>query len=518
MGVAEFRNEPFTDFSREENRRRYRAALDLVGGQLGGRYPLIIGGEAIRPREFIASVNPADPRELVGYVGQADRSLVDQAVAAAAQAFPEWSRTSVRARARVLWKAAAIMRRRKWELAATLTLEVGKTAPEADADVAEAIDFLEYYGRAIVKLHEAPPLTRLMGEDNELYYLPLGVGVVHSPFNFPLAILVGQTVGPVAAGNTVIVKPSVHAPVIAAKFFAILAEAGLPPGVANLAPADPAEVGEYLNTHPQVHFISFTGSRDVGVRIFAQAAQVMPGQRFLRRVVAEMGGKDAVIVDADCDVDDAVAGVVASAFGFGGQKCSAASRLIVVGPRYEEVVEKVAKAASELVVGDPRRPEVNYGPVAAEKFYRKVLDYIDLGRKEGRLVAGGGPLPEAGPGYFIQPTVFADVPPKARIAQEEIFGPVLACHRAGSFEQAVTMANDTDYGLTGAVYSRNRTHLEYARREYQVGNLYFNRKCTGALVGVHPFGGFKLSGTDAKAGGHDYLLLFLQAKLVSEHF
>lgn len=516
MAVAEFRNEPFTDFGREENRRVYRAALDAVGALAGRQYPLIIGGERIMTQQVITSTNPAAPREVVGISGKADRAAIDQAVQAAGQAHRTWSYTDPWARARILWKAAAVMRRRKFELAATLTLEVGKTWPEADADVAEAIDFLEFYGREMVRLAEAQPLTRVAGEDNELYFLPLGVGLIHSPFNFPLGILTGMTAAAVVTGNTVLVKPSVHAPVIAARLFEVLADAGLPPGVANLVPADPAEVGEYMNTHPGVHFISFTGSRDVGLRLLVQAAQTAPGQRHIRRVVAELGGKDAIIVDEGADLADAVAGIVSAAFGYGGQKCSAASRAIVVGRQYDEVVTQIVDATRQLVVGDPRRWEVTYGPLGSEAAYNKVLHYIDVGRGEGRLVAGGGPPEGSGQGYFVQPTVFADVPHKARIAQEEIFGPVLALHRADSFEDAVAMANDTDYGLTGAVYSRNRAHLEYARREYHVGNLYFNRKCTGALVGVHPFGGFKLSGTDSKAGGRDYLLFFVQAKLVSE--
>ncbi|BDG60931.1 L-glutamate gamma-semialdehyde dehydrogenase [Caldinitratiruptor microaerophilus] len=518
MAVAEFRNEPATDFGREENRRAYEAAIRKVESQFGRDYPLIIGGERVTTAEKIVSRNPAAPSEVVGTTGKAGPAEVDRALEAARKAFETWSRTDPLARARILWKAAAIMRRRKHELSATMTVEVGKTWPEADADTAEAIDFLEFYGREMARLAQAQPLTRLMGEDNEVYYLPLGVGVIHSPFNFPLAILTGMTSAAIVAGNTVLVKPSVHTPVIAAKFFEILEEAGLPPGVANYVPGDPAEIGEMLTTDPRIHFVSFTGSAAVGAKIHEQAARVQPGQRFLRRVVAEMGGKDAIIVDSEVDVDEAVLGIVTSAFGFGGQKCSACSRAIVLEDRYDEVLEKVTKAAQALRLGDPRRPEVQMGPVGSEAAYRRVLEYIQIGRGEGRLVTGGGAPEGLGDGYFVSPTIFADVDPHARIAQEEIFGPVLAFFKAGSFEEAVAIANDTQYGLTGSVYSRNRANLEYARREFHVGNLYFNRKCTGALVGVHPFGGFKMSGTDSKAGGRDYLLLFTQAKSVSEKF
>lgn len=516
MGVAEFRNEPFTDFTREENRRMMRAALDLVGQQFGRQYPLVIGGERVMPGQQIISTNPANPREVVGLVGKAGPAEVERALGAAKSAFRTWSRSDAWARARILWRAAGLLRRRKHEFSATLIVEIGKTFAEADADTAEAIDFLEWYGREIIRMHEAQPLTRIMGEDNELYYIPLGVGVVHSPFNFPLAIMAGMTAAAAVTGNTVLLKPSVHAPVVAAKFVDLLEEAGMPPGVVNFIPGDPAEIGELLTTHPDIHFISFTGSAAVGTMLIEQAARRYPGQRHLRKVVAEMGGKDCIVVDSAVDVEDAALGIVASAFGFSGQKCSACSKAIVHRDVYDAVLERVVALTRDLIVGDPRRPEVNVGPVAYEASYQKILDYIEVGKGEGRLVCGGGPARDAGAGYFIEPTIFADVHPRARIAQEEIFGPVLAFHRAESFEHGIEIANDTAYGLTGAVYSRNRSHLEYARREYMVGNLYFNRKCTGALVGVHPFGGFKLSGTDSKAGGREYLQLFTQAKLVSE--
>ncbi len=516
MGVAEFRNEPLTDFGREDNRRMARAALDAIGQQFGRQYPLVIGGERVSPGNQIISTNPADPREIIGVVGRAGVMEVERAMAAAKHTFRTWSRYDAWGRARILWKAAGLLRRRKHEFNAVLTVEVGKTWAEADADTAEAIDFLEWYGREIVRLHESQPLTRLMGEDNELYYIPLGVGVVHSPFNFPLAIMAGMTAAAIVTGNTVLLKPSAHAPVVAARFIDLLEQAGLPPGVVNFVPGDPAEIGEILTVHPDIHFISFTGSAAVGTGLLEQATRRYPGQRHLRKVVAEMGGKDCVVVDGETDLDEAAAGIVASAFGFTGQKCSACSKAIVHQDVYDEVLDRVVALTQDLVVGDPRRPEVNVGPLGHEEAYRKTLEHIEVGKTEGRLVCGGGPVRDAGAGYFVQPTVVADVDPRARIAQEEIFGPVLAFHRADSFEHAIQIANDTVYGLTGAVYSRNRANLEFARREYMVGNLYLNRKCTGALVGAHPFGGFKLSGTDSKAGGREYLQLFTQAKLVSE--
>lgn len=518
MGVVEFRNEPLTDFRREENRAAYQAALERVRARLGAQYPLIIGGERILTDATILSTNPSDPAEVVGVVAQANRELADRAMAAALAAFPVWSRTDPLARARILWRAAALMRRRRHEFSALMTVEIGKTWAEADADTAEAIDFLEFYGREMARLAAPQELTRIPGEDNELYYIPLGVGVVIPPWNFPNAIMAGMTAAAIVAGNTVILKPSSLTPVIAAWFTELMEEAGLPPGVLNFLPGPGAAVGDYLVAHPETRFISFTGSRDVGVQIYRAAAAVAPGQRWLKRVVAEMGGKDCIVVDREADLEAAVQGIVASAFGFQGQKCSACSRAVVHREVYDEVLERVVARTRALQVADPRSWGTDLGPVADRSAYEKILEYIQIGKGEGRLVTGGSPATAAGPGYFIQPTIFADVDPRARIGQEEIFGPVLAFHQADDFARAIAIANGTEYGLTGSVYSRSRANLEYARREFHVGNLYFNRKCTGALVGVHPFGGFNMSGTDSKAGGRDYLLLFTQAKSVSEQF
>jgi 1-pyrroline-5-carboxylate dehydrogenase len=512
--MIEYRNEPFTDFSQEANRRAFETALNKVKSELGKEYDIIIGGEHIKTDRKVKSINPSNVDEVIGIVSEANTDLAEKAMQTALTAFESWKKVSPEARARVLFKAAAILRRKKHEFSAWMVLEAGKSWPEADADTAEAIDFMEFYGREMIRLSERQPLTPLPGEDNNLYYIPLGVGAIIPPWNFPLAITVGMTTAAVVAGNTVVLKPATPTNVIAYKFMEILKEAGLPDGVVNYVPGPGREVGEYFVTHPKTRFISFTGSREVGLRINELAAKTVPGQKWIKRVVAEMGGKDSIVVDSDCDIDLAVDSIVKSAFGFSGQKCSACSRAIIHQDVYDEVLEKVVAKTKELKVGEAQTLGIDLGPVVDDKAYNKILEYIEIGKQEGRLMAGGGKA--EGNGYFIQPTVFADVAPDARIAQEEIFGPVVAFIKAKDFDDALEIANNTDYGLTGAVISRNRMHLERAREEFFVGNLYFNRKCTGALVGVHPFGGFNMSGTDSKAGGRDYLLLFTQAKLVSE--
>jgi 1-pyrroline-5-carboxylate dehydrogenase len=516
MAVVQYRPEPFTDFRREENYRAFQGALERVQAQLGRDYPLIISGDRILSPEQFDSVNPAAPREIIGRMAQADRNHFEQAMQAAQGAFETWSRTDPKARARILLKAAAILRRRKHEFSAWLVLEVGKPWPEADADTAEAIDFLEFYAREMMRLDSAHRLTPHPGEDNELTYVPLGVGAVIPPFNFPLAIACGMTASAIVTGNTVLLKPAVPAPIIAYRLVELLEEAGLPPGVVNLIPSVGTEIGEWMVGDKRTRFVSFTGSRAVGVKIYAEAAKVRPGQQWLKRVVAEMGGKDCIVVDEDANVEAAAQGIVSAAFGFGGQKCSACSKAIIHEAVYDRVLELAVAMTERLKVGDPRSEATDVGPLAGPAYYKKVLEYMEIGKGEGRLMCGSGPLTTESGGYFVKPTIFADVDPHARIAQEEIFGPVVAFHKVPDFRTGIAVANDTEYGLTGAVYTRSRANIEYARREYMVGNLYVNRKCTGALVGVHPFGGFKMSGTDSKAGGHDYLTLFLQAKSVSE--
>ncbi|MGA8941334.1 MAG: L-glutamate gamma-semialdehyde dehydrogenase [Thermoactinomyces sp.] len=512
--MIEYRNEPFTDFSKEENRAAFESALKKVKSELGKEYDIIIGGEHIRTDKKVKSINPSNVDEVIGIISHADEELAEKAMQTAARTFETWKKVSPEARASVLFKAAAILRRRKHEFSAWMVLEAGKSWPEADADTAEAIDFMEFYGREMIRLSERQPLVRIPGEVNNLYYIPLGVGAIIPPWNFPLAILTGMTTAAVVAGNTVVLKPASPTNVVAAKFMEVLQEAGLPDGVVNFLPGSGSVIGEYLVTHPLTRFVSFTGSREVGLRINELAAKMVPGQKWIKRVVAEMGGKDAIVVDDDCDLDVAVDAIIKSAFGFSGQKCSACSRVIAHEKIYDELLERVTARTRELKVGETDTPGIDLGPVIDDKAYKKILDYIEIGKEEGRLMAGGGK--GEGNGYFIQPTVFADVDPNARIAQEEIFGPVVAFMKAKDFDEALQIANNTVYGLTGSVISRNRDHLEKARKEFFVGNLYFNRKCTGALVGVHPFGGFNMSGTDSKAGGRDYLLLFTQAQVVSE--
>jgi 1-pyrroline-5-carboxylate dehydrogenase len=511
--ISPFRNEPIRDFSDPADRRSLEEALVRARGALGRRYPLVIGGERLRGEGTIASINPARPSEVVGVVDEASLAQVSQALDVATAAFQQWKRTTAAERAELFFRAAARVRETKDDWNAVLVLEVGKPWIEADADTAEAIDFLEFYAREALRYANPPPLTPIAGERNRLEYIPLGVGVVIPPWNFAFAIMAGMTSAAIVTGNAVILKPSSDAAVIAARFVDLLHELGLPPGVLNFVPGDGPTVGEALVTDARTRFISFTGSKGVGLRINELAAKTPPGQRWIKRVVAEMGGKDAIVVADDADLDAAVAGVVASAYGFSGQKCSACSRAIVDAAVYERFVEKLIPAVQAVKVADPSVDGGAMGPVVNAKAAEKIASYIELGKTEGRLIAGGRRLP--GDGYFIEPTAFADVDPQARIAQEEIFGPVLAVIRARDYDHALEIANGTEFGLTGAVYSASEERLRRAEDEFFVGNLYLNRKCTGALVGGQPFGGFNMSGTDSKAGGFDYLLLFLQGKSIS---
>lgn len=507
-----FTNEALTDFSQEENKHAQIEALAQVKSELGRTYPLIIGGKKITNAETFASVNPSQPDQVIGYFARATVEQVDEAIRAAAATFETWKRVPAEERAGYLFAAADLMRKRRFEINAWMIYEVGKSWVEADADTAEAIDFLEFYALEMLRLAEEQPIVSIEGEDSQLVYIPLGVGAVIPPWNFPCAIMAGMTSASFVAGNTVILKPASTAPAIAYQFMRILEEIGLPAGVVNFLSGSGSVIGDALVDHTQLRFIAFTGSRDIGLRIYERASKHQTGQRWLKRSILEMGGKDAVVVDETADLEAAAAAIVASAFGFQGQKCSAGSRAILVEQVYDTVLQKVVEQTKRLTMGDVTQPGTYMGPVVDENAMKKILDYIEIGKGEGRLVAGGG---QQGPGYFIEPTIFADVDPQARIAQEEIFGPVLTVIKAKDFDDALHIANDTEYGLTGALYSRNAERIERAKEEYHVGNLYFNRKCTGALVGVHPFGGFNMSGTDSKAGGRDYLLLFTQAKAIS---
>jgi 1-pyrroline-5-carboxylate dehydrogenase len=511
---SEFKNEPVLDFNQESNHRRQLEALALVQSLLGREYDLAIEGKPFKSNKKFQSINPSKKSEVVGIFQSATQDQAIYAIDVAARVFEKWKKAPAQERADVLFRAAALLRARRFENNAWMIFEAGKTWVEADADTAEAIDFCEFYAREALRYAGPQPLTRLEGEDNELRYIPLGVGAVIPPWNFPCAILVGMTTAALVSGNTVVLKPSSDSPSVAAFFFKILQESGLPPGVVNFVTGSGASVGNLLVAHPRTRFIAFTGSKEVGLHITQEAARPKQGQIWIKRVVAEMGGKDFIIVDEDADMEAALAGTIASAFGFQGQKCSACSRLILHENLYPEFVQKLTAKAEGIKVGPAMDPSNYMGPVINETAMKSILQYIEIGSREGNLAAGGGPA--AGDGFFIKPTVFVDVDPSARIAKEEIFGPVLTVMKAKDLEDAIRIANDSEYGLTGSIYSRNREHIRRAKDECHVGNLYVNRKCTGALVGVHPFGGFNMSGTDSKAGGRDYLLLFTQAKAISE--
>lgn len=510
---GDFQNEPLLDFTVPENRERMKSALSQVRAEFGKEYTIIIGDDEITTSDKIHSVNPSKKGEVVGVCQRGTVREAEKAIDVAGQAFESWRWKSAEDRARILFRASEIMKERRFELDALMVYEVGKNWVEADADFAEAIDFLEFYGREALRYSKPRPLVRIPTEENELKYTPLGIGVVIPPWNFPLAILVGMASASVVSGNAVVLKPSSDSPVMGAVFTEIFREAGLPAGVLNLVTGGGGQIGDYLIEHPMTRFIAFTGSMEVGLRINELAAKARPGQIWIKRVIAEMGGKDSIIVDNEAEIEKAVEGVVTSAFGFQGQKCSACSRAIVHQDVYDEVVEKIVDRTNRITVGPTEIPENYMGPVINGVAEETILGYIERGRKEGNLLVGGDKVSDEG--YFINPTVIADVSPDAVIAQEEIFGPVLAVIKARDFEDALTIANNTIYGLTGSVYTTNKEKIDKARDWFHCGNLYFNRKCTGALVGVHPFGGFNMSGTDSKAGGPDYLMLFTQAKCIS---
>jgi 1-pyrroline-5-carboxylate dehydrogenase len=509
-----FVNEPLTDFSREENARKMRAAIEKVRSQLGREYDLIIGGKRVKTQDKIKSINPAKPSEIVGLHQKASKEHVEPAMDAALKAFETWSRTSVEERASLLFQVGDLIRERKFEFAAWMVFEVSKNWAEADGDVAELIDFCEYYSREALRLAKASAPVQLPGERDLLQYIPLGVGAVIPPWNFPSAIMGGMTLASIVCGNTVILKPSSDSPTIAAKFVEALEEVGMPDGVVNFCPGAGASFGNAVVGHAKTRYIAFTGSREVGLDINKRAAEHQPGQVWIKRTVLEMGGKDAIIVDADANLDAAVEGVAQAAFGFQGQKCSACSRAIIDERIYDKFLEKLKPRVEKITVGDPTE-NPGMGAVINEGSMKSILDYIEAAQKQGgRVITGGSRNTQAGDGYFLQPTVIADVKPGDKIEQEEIFGPVLAVIKARNFDHALQIANDTEFGLTGAAYTSSQEKIDKAIREFHVGNLYINRKCTGAIVGAHPFGGFNMSGTDSKAGGPDYLFLFTQGKSV----
>lgn len=515
MSLSKFKNEPFTDFSEKKNRKEFLKALEKVTSRFKQEYPIVIGGEKIYCDEKLADINPSNPDEIIGTFQKGTTDLAIRAVETANEKFKEWKNVSPKKRAEYLLKAAKIMRKRKHEFSAMMVYDVGKNWAEADGDTAEAIDFMEYYAREILRYSDEQPIVKIKGEDNKFFYIPLGAGVVIPPWNFPLAILVGMTTAAIVSGNTVVLKPSSDSPAIAQMFIELLEEIKLPAGVVNFITGSGGAIGDVLVQHHLTRFISFTGSMEIGLRINELAAKTQPGQIWIKRVVAEMGGKDSIIIDKEIkNFDEAVTGTVQAAFGFQGQKCSACSRVIVDESLYDKFCEALVEKTKFLKVSEAKN-NPNMGPVINQRSKNKILDYINKAVEEGgEIIHGGNELSK--PGYFIEPTIIKDVKPNDTIAQEEIFGPVLAVIKSKNFNESMEIANNTMFGLTGAVYSKNKKHLERAENEFHVGNLYLNRKCTGALVGVHPFGGFNMSGTDSKAGGRDYLGLFLQGKTVAE--
>jgi len=510
-----FANEPLVDFTKDENARLMRAAIEKVRGQLGREYDLIIGGKRVKTNDKIKSINPAKPSQVVGLHQKAGKEHVEPAMQAALSAFASWSQTSFEERASLLFHVGDVLRERKFEFCAWLVFEVSKNWAEADADIAETIDFAEYYAREALRLSRTELPVQMPGERDTLTYIPLGVGAVIPPWNFPCAIMAGMTMASIVSGNTVILKPSSDSPTIAAKFVELLEECGMPEGVVNFCPGAGASFGNAVVAHPKTRYIAFTGSREVGLDINKSAATHAPGQIWIKRTILEMGGKDAIVVDADADVDSAVEGVAQAAFGFQGQKCSACSRAIVDERIYEMFLEKLKARVEKITVGDPAE-NADMGAVINEGSMKSILAYIEVGKKDGRVITGGGPAKNPGEGYFLQPTVIADIPAKSRLEQEEVFGPLLTIIKSKNYDHALEIANDTEFGLTGAVYTKSREKIERAIREFHVGNLYINRKCTGATVAAHPFGGFNMSGTDSKSGGPDYLYLFTQGKAVGE--
>jgi 1-pyrroline-5-carboxylate dehydrogenase len=511
-----FTNEPSIDWSNPENGRRMRAAIEKVRGELGREYDLVIGGRRVKTAEKTDSINPAKPSEVVGVFSTASGAEVEPAMQAALKAFETWKYSSVEERTNLLFRVSHLLRERKFELMAWMIFEVGKNWAEADGDIAELIDFTDFYALEALRLSKSTTPVQLPGERDWLRYIPLGVGAVIPPWNFPAAIMGGMTLASIVCGNTVILKPSGDSPTIAAKFFEILEEAGLPDGVANFCPGHGNSFGNAVVEHPKTRYIAFTGSKEVGLHINQRAAVQQAGQLWIKRTILEMGGKDSIIVDADADLDAAVEGVASAAFGFSGQKCSACSRAIIDERVYDKFVQRLKERVEKIGVGDPTQ-NPNMGPVINEKSMKSILGYVQKGVAEGgRLITGGQRVTELGDGYFIQPTIIADVDPMGTISQQEIFGPVLAVIKSKNFEHALSIANNTEFGLTGAVYTTSDDKINAAKEQFHVGNLYINRKCTGAMVGAHPFGGFNMSGTDSKAGGPDYLLLFTQAKSIGE--
>lgn len=506
-----FENVANTDFSDSKEIENLKRAIEKVRKELGKTYPIVINGEKIETEDKIVSINPGKKSEVVGLVSKVDKKIAEKGLLQALETFETWKYVKPEERASYLFKAAEKMKERRHELSAIMILEAGKNYEEADAEVSEAIDFLEYYGRLMIQMDaDSHGLKRIPDESNTLKYIPLGVGFIVPPWNFPLAICTGLTVSAVVAGNTVVLKPSSSTPVTAYKFFEIMEEVGLPKGVINFIPGDSKVMGDFITGHPNTRFVSFTGSKEVGLRINEIIGKTAPGQKWIKRFNAEMGGKDGIVVDETANLDEAAKSIVSSAFSFQGQKCSAGSRAIIVEEVYDELIKKIVELTKKLKVG---QGEDNFytGPVIDETAFNRISNYIKVGKEEGVLLTGG--VTDDSEGYFIDPTIFKDLDPRGRIMQEEIFGPVLGISKAKDYKDAINIYNDTEYGLTGSFFSNIDERIDYATEVMHCGNLYVNRNCTGALVGVHPFGGFNMSGTDSKVGGTDYLKIFTQAKL-----
>ncbi|MBD3616636.1 MAG: L-glutamate gamma-semialdehyde dehydrogenase [Gracilimonas sp.] len=511
--LEKYKNETYLDFSDPTNDKAQKDALEEVRSNFGKEYDLYINGEFVKgDAGTFDSKNPSNLSETIGTFQMASKEQAFDALDKAWDAFESWQHVSAQKRADYLFKAADVIRRRRLEINAWMVSEAGKNYLEADADTCEAIDFIDYYAHEALRIDDGMDvLEETWGDHNRTIYMPIGAGVTISPWNFPFAIFVGMAVAPIAVGNTVVAKPAPDTPRMGSLLAEIFDEVGLPKGVFNFVTGGDIEVGENLAKHPKTRFISFTGSKDVGLHLNKIASEVADGQKFLKRMVCELGGKNATVVDEDADLESAATEIVKGAFGFQGQKCSAGSRVIAHEKIYDDLLDKVASKTKALSVGDSKENHMA-GPVINQKAVDKIMSYIEIGKKEGRLVAGGKRAETENEGYYIEPTVFADVDENARIAQEEIFGPVTAFIKGKDTDDLLRIANGVDYGLTGAYFSSDPKKIDKALREYQVGNLYINRKCTGALVGAQPFGGFKLSGTDAKAGGRDYLKYFLEPK------
>ena len=510
-----YENAPLVNFVYKANQDRMRAALAHVRTQLGQKYPLVINGERVWTDNTIASINPSHPEEVVGHVAEAGIAEAERAVEAARTAFEKWSRTSFETRCRLLERAADIMHRRRYELSALEVYEVGKAWAEADGDIREAMDFCLFYAQQM-RLIGRPRLTQhVLGEESYQHYWPRGVALIIAPWNFPLAILTGMTTAALVTGNTVIMKPAEQSAVVGARLMEIFEEAGIPRGVLNYLPGKGSVMGAHLVDHKEVDLIAFTGSREVGLRIWESAGKTREGQRELKRVICEMGGKNAVIIDADADLDEAILDTIYSAFGYQGQKCSACSRLIILEEIYPRAMERLMNAAASLRVGNPEEPGITVGPVIDGKAHQNILNYIESGKNEARLAFQRGDVPASG--FFIPPTIFTNVHPNAKIACEEIFGPVLSVIKARDLDEAFEIANGTEFALTAGFFSRSPANIERAKAEIIAGNVYINRSCTGAVVGRHPFGGFKMSGGGTKAGGGDYLLQFVVPRVVTEN-